>query len=201
MVADRIVANAVHCADWLVHQFKKDGKYSLQNHAEKHGFTNLGGGCYSSVYEHPCAPGLVIKLTMEQDDEASITYLAWARANPGKHVPKVYHLRRDTNIQVAVINKLMPLDDANRQQYYDYLECIYSEEDYRKVADKCSVAGVAADIFAFFAGLCGWDLHSGNIMQDMNGVMVITDPVTCANDKNSRTLLTGVERAFNVKAA
>lgn len=201
MVAERIIANAVHCADWLVETHAKHGREGVCREAERRGFTWLGGGCFSSVYEHPCAPGLVIKLTMDREDEASITYLAWARANPGPHVPKVYHLRREKKIQVAVINKLMPLDDANRAQYYEHLECIYSAETYRKAAGECSVAGVAADIYAFFDGLCGWDLHSGNIMQDMNGVMVITDPVTCAHDKNSRTLLTGVERAFNVKAA
>lgn len=201
MVAERIIDNAVHCADWMVETHAKHGREALRNEAERRGFNWLGGGCYSSVYEHPCAPGLVIKLTMDREDEASITYLAWARANPGPHVPKVYHLRREKKTQVAVINKLMPLDSRNRALYYEHLERVYSAESYREAADSVPMAYVAADIYEFFENLCGWDLHSGNIMQDENGCMVITDPVTTAYDKDSRTLLTGVERAFNVKAA
>lgn len=199
MIQQRIIDNAIKCVDYIVAAHEQGGM-----DLSGKGFIHLGGGYYSAVWEHPSCPGLAIKVTKEREDEASITYLAWARANPGPHVPKVYHLRRASELQVSVINKLYPLDSTNERLYGKYLRNMSDygpASAYREVAHVCPVAAVAADIFEFFDGIVGWDLHSGNYMQDENGVMVITDPVTVAYDSDSRTLLTGIERAFKVKTA
>jgi hypothetical protein len=170
------------------------------------GFEWLGGGYYSNVYRHPSVPGRVFKMTLCSEDEASITYLAWARANPGRHVPTVYHLERAPDIQLSVINELYPLDTSNHYYFDAYLDG-YTADSYalavaaaREQGAETGPVETALEICRFFKGLTGWDLHSGNAMQDKDGVIVITDPVTRANDKDTRTLLTGVERAFNVKS-
>lgn len=195
--AEQAKANAIKVAEWLVRTWK-EGHDDLVWVAERNGLKKLGSGYYSKVFEHPSAPGLVIKFCCSDEDEASITYLAWARAHPGPHVPVIHHLLRGSGYHVSVMNKLYPLDGNNMVEYDKYMS-YYS--DYGRHADVFGPARVALEIKEFFSDIAGWDLHNENVMQDANGVMVITDPITKSTNKQSRALRTGIERAYGVKEA
>jgi hypothetical protein len=203
---EQAVKNAIKLADWFVSKFKQhgggSGEYRVKDEARSAGMRCLGGGCFSSVYTHPSAPGLVVKVTGnkgyggEDRGESSITYLAWARANPGPHVPVVHHLIRTTNVCVAVMDQLEELDESNSALFRKHMESY----DYKSNMH-FAPAAVAAEIREFFTGVAGWDLHKGNVMQDRNGTMIITDPITTVDGRESRILRTGIERAFGLKEA
>lgn len=191
---ERAVAAAVAAADLLVENYRKDKCLGTVP-----GLHCVGGGHFSTVYRIDAAPNLVVKVTAGESDEASLTYLAWCRAHPGPHVPRVYYLRRATDIQVSVMNRLYPMDDDNRSKFYEYLHEFDGDLE-AGMEDGYAPAFVVKQIQEFFSDIARWDLHADNAMQDENGVLVITDPITRCNDDQSRALRTGVERALGVKS-
>lgn len=161
--------------------------------AEELGFVVLGNGHYSVAFSHPSCPGYVVKVCIRSGDVAP-AYLAWCRAHPGPHVPRVHHLRRHGRYTVAVLDLLVKMDCNRRLVYGAHLDP-YIE----KVSDH-PVNRVAHQIKKFFDGACTFDLHAGNVMMDMNYQLVITDPMSENDSRESRALLTGIERSYDIAA-
>lgn len=195
--------NAIKLADWLLEQaYEKKPTGIPDNSVDCGGFIGdmydhdlglLGAGAYSMVFEHPDAPGMAIKLCIDGDDSAPV-YLAWARANPGPHIPRVHHLKRNANYVVAVLDRLYPMDEEARRVYKNNLNVGLS-----LVTDH-PVSKAAQKIRNFFAGACNFDLHRQNCMMDKNKQLVLTDPVSGSDSNESRALRTGIERAFDIAA-
>ena len=175
---------------WAIKKFKPQGSYSnytkeMDSRAEERGIERLGNGAFSVVYKHPSCPGLVIKVGLRSNEDTALTYLAYARANPGPHIPKVYHLCRGTGYFIAVLDELYEAEEAY------FLSDLNGRWD-ESTSPEC-VALQA--IKKFFRGAGSIDMHSENVMQDKDGNLVLTDPVSY---KQSRELCTGIERAYGV---
>lgn len=159
----------------------------------EHGFDLLGDGNFSLVVKHEAAPGYVIKVVIRDNDSAP-AYMAWCRAHPGPHVPRIHHLQRQGRYVVAVLDELRRMD-TDRTQIYE----LHLDRYLEKVTDH-PVNAVAQSIRKFFKDAADFDLHPANVMMDLNGELVITDPLSYSDSEKSRALRTGIERAFDIAA-
>lgn len=194
--------NAIKLADWLLgladreepDRTNNDGcTTSFEYAAQDEGFTLLGAGYFADVFSHPSAPGYAIKVCV-RDGDSSPAYMAWARANPGPHVPRIHYLKRHGQYVVAVLDELRPMDGTARRVYEDNLD------RYLSVTTDHPANQVAQRIRKFFDGACTFDLHPANCMMDKNKQLVLTDPVSFSDSEKSRALRTGIERAFDIAA-
>lgn len=194
--------NAIKLADWLLGLADREepdrtqydtATTSLEYAAQGEGFSLLGAGYFADVFSHPSAPGYAIKVCV-RDGDSSPAYMAWARANPGPHVPRIHYLKRHGQYVVAVLDRLSPMDYNARDVYYKHLDR-YLERTSDHPANQ-----VAQRIRKFFDGACNFDLHSDNCMMDKNKQLVLTDPVSFSDSEKSRALRTGIERAFDIAA-
>lgn len=197
--------NAIVLADWLLnkaveeqptgtsedYEARGNDEYLFEECAQDWGFSLLGVGFFAAVFSHKDAPGYAIKVCLREGD-SSPAYLAWARANPGPHVPRVHHLKRRGQYVVAVLDRLLPMDSAAVDVFEEHLD-----RDLSKVTDH-PVSAVAQRIRKFFDGACNFDLHHANCMMDRNYQLVLTDPVSFSDSEKSRALRTGIERAYNI---
>lgn len=190
--------NAVKLAQFLLALAVKKKPRSpssnvLDDAMDKAGFKLLGDGNFSIVVKHEAAPGYVIKIVIRDNDSAP-AYMAWCRAHPGPHVPRIHHLQRQGRYVVAVLDELRQMD-TERTQIYD----LYLDRYLERVNDH-SANKVAQDIRKFFKDAADFDLHPANVMMDLNGELVITDPLSYSDSEKSRALRTGIERAFDIAA-
>lgn len=144
-------------------------------------------------FSHSSAPGYAIKVCVREGD-SSPAYMAWARANPGPHVPRIHYLKRHGQYVVAVLDELHPMDCDAKRVYETHLDR-YLERTSDHPANQ-----VAQRIRKFFDGACTFDLHPDNCMMDKNKQLVLTDPVSFSDSAKSRALRTGIERAFDIAA-
>lgn len=194
--------NAIKLADWLLGLADREEPdrtnydtctTSFEYAAQGEGFNLLGAGYFADVFSHPSAPGYAIKVCV-RDGDSSPAYMAWARANPGQHVPRIHYLKRHGQYVVAVLDELRPMDGTARQVYNDNLD------RYLSVTTDHPANQVAQRIRKFFDGACTFDLHDANCMMDKNKQLVLTDPVSFSDSEKSRALRTGIERAFDIAA-
>lgn len=194
--------NAIKLADWLLGLADREEPdrtnydtctTSFEYAAQGEGFNLLGAGYFADVFSHPSAPGYAIKVCV-RDGDSSPAYMAWARANPGPHVPRIHYLKRHGQYVVAVLDRLSPMDHNARNVYDEHLDR-YLERTSDHPANL-----VAQRIRKFFDGACSFDLHSDNCMMDKNKQLVLTDPVSFSDSEKSRALRTGIERAFDIAA-
>ena len=157
------------------------------------GFTLLGKGYFSMVFSHDKLPSLVVKFCPKGIEDSGIAYLAWARAHPGPHVPRVHHIKRHGPYYVAVLDRLNPLNSDGHKQYSAWLSDARWNLGY---SIENTLSATALRISQFFEGAAEMDLHDQNCMQDLNGVVIITDPLSYSKTPESRALRTGIERAF-----
>lgn len=194
--------NAIKLAGWLLglaDREEPDGTCydtyttAFEHAAQEAGFNWLGVGYFADVFSHPSAPGYAIKVCV-RDGDSSPAYMAWARANPGPHVPRIHYLKRHGQYVVAVLDELHKMDSDARREYDMHLD---------RHLDRTSdhPANQAAQrIRKFFEGACTFDLHPANCMMDKNKQLVLTDPVSFSYSEKSRALRTGIERAFEIAA-
>lgn len=166
---------------------------SFEYSAQGEGFTLLGAGYFADVFSHKSAPGYAIKVCV-RDGDSSPAYMAWARANPGPHVPRIHYLKRHGQYVVAVLDELYRMDWEAERVYEQHLDRYLSKETSHPVNL------VAQRIRKFFDGACTFDLHPANCMMDKNKQLVLTDPVSFSDSEKSRAMRTGIERALNIAA-
>lgn len=194
--------NAIKLADWLLGLADREEPdrtnydtytTSFEYAAQGEGFNLLGAGYFADVFSHPSAPGYAIKVCV-RDGDSSPAYMAWARANPSPHVPRIHYLKRHRQYVVAVLDRLSPMDYSAR--------CVYDEhlDRYLERTSDHPANHVAQRIRKFFDGACIFDLHTDNCMMDKNKQLVLTDPVSFSDSEKSRALRTGIERAFDIAA-
>lgn len=194
--------NAIKLADWLLGLADREEPdrtnydtctTSFEYAAQGEGFNLLGAGYFADVFSHPSAPGYAIKVCV-RDGDSSPAYMAWARANPGPHVPRIHYLKRHGQYVVAVLDELFGMDYEATCVYEEHLDRYLSKESDHPANQ------VAQRIRKFFDGACTFDLHPANCMMDKNKQLVLTDPVSFSDSEKSRALRTGIERAFDIAA-
>ncbi|CAB3697506.1 hypothetical protein LMG3458_02467 [Achromobacter deleyi] len=159
-----------------------DGWDEFLKRATAAGFTLLGYGYFSAVFQHKTQPGLAFKLGFKKEDSGA-AYAAWCRANQGRAaVPVIHFMTRRTAGYVTVMNKYVPVRAAPRDVFHEldgFQRVIaWGNKDAPKHLSPAQYA-TARDIRNFFAGMARFDLHGENVMYcPSTDQLIITDPVS-----------------------
>lgn len=154
---------------------------------EAPGWVILGNGNFSLALAHADFPGVVVKCGIRGHDAAA-AYAAWARDNPGKHVPRVLDIQSIGGWYFVVMPKYAPFQYAEHHELMfsaaqGIIEYGYAKEEYPDVP--AELLETAERIRAFFKGVATFDLHAENIMIDpSNDTVIITDPVSYSHKEN-----------------
>lgn len=151
------------------------------------GFEFLGAGYFSAVFSHHLVPERAFKVGFKKEDSGA-AYAAFCRANqhrPG--IPKVHAVERHQACYTVVLDLLTEFGSAEVSkevwgQYTmvrDIIECGNGAKwQSHRTKDGNTLCDTAHAIYEFFDGIASFDLHSGNVMLDKRGELVITDPVS-----------------------
>lgn len=155
------------------------------------GFIKLGNGHFSAAYEHSLLPGKVIKVGFKKEDSGA-AYAAFCRMNQGREgIPTVYDIQRHAGCYTVVLDYLNPLNDwcrgeSDKIRHHFQAAREIIEEDCFDTADVYPISDgfieTCKDIRKFFLGIASFDCHSGNMMKDQMGRLIITDPVSFSAD-------------------
>ncbi|AWD92623.1 serine-threonine kinase [Dickeya phage Ninurta] len=164
----------------------------LKETARHAGFEFLGSGYFSAAFSNDALPGRVVKVGFKKEDSGA-AYAAFCKAHQGlKGIPTVYAVQRHSHCYTVVLDHLKEFTirdqtDEQESQYetisalVSYSGANYESEHYGPLADTCN------KIREFFKGIASFDIHSGNVMIDKHGDLVITDPVSYSNDELQAT--------------
>lgn len=155
------------------------------------GFIKLGNGHFSAAYQHEMLPGKVIKVGFKKEDSGA-AYAAFCRMNQGREgIPTVYDIQRHTGCYTVVLDYLTPLNDwchgeSDKVRHHFKAAREIIEEDCFDAAEEYPISDgfieTCKDIRKFFLGIASFDCHSGNMMKDQMGRLIITDPVSFSAD-------------------
>lgn len=155
------------------------------------GFSKLGNGHFSAAYEHALLPGKVIKVGFKKEDSGA-AYAAFCRMNQGREgIPTVYDIQRHAGCYTVVLDYLTPLNDwchgeSDKIRHHFHAAREIIEEDCFATAEAYPISEgfieTCKDIRKFFLGIASFDCHSGNVMKDQMGRLIITDPVSFSAD-------------------
>ena len=179
------------------------------------GFERLGNGHFSAAYKHELLPGRVIKVGFKKEDSGA-AYVAFCRMHQGRAgIPTVHDVQRHAGCYTVVLDELQEYRDTDvvglGEQFFAVQYAIdagYSISQLMKVYPECTkhtaLIESAIEIRKFFSGIACFDIHSGNVMVDRTGNLVITDPVSFSHDKEElpmdvEDLLAEVERAAQLR--
>lgn len=152
----------------------------IQDILHGRGWTFSGNGHFAGVWTKG---GTALKIGLKNEDSGA-TYAAWARANQGKPaVPNIHALMRGEFHYAVVMDRLYKFDrhsprtDPHLMAEYECLRdaVVLGMRDY---STNFPSVETGVSIHHFFKGLAEFDLHSGNVMLDRHGNLVITDPVS-----------------------
>lgn len=177
---------------------------AFENRAKEAGFIKLGSGFFSQAWTHPEISHYAIKLGFKKEDSGA-AYAAYCRANQGKTgIPVIHEIMRTRACYVVLMDKLIDYNTVKnlyraKSEYYKLSgrgeitrpRCL----DGFKIVEKAikymrperwltpeqmesELFKTAIDIKEYFEGIASFDIHSGNIMIDKFGNLVITDPVS-----------------------
>jgi hypothetical protein len=163
---------------------------------EEGGFTWLGAGHFSVVVAHRDHPERAFKFGLKKEDSGA-AYAAWCRANPGDHVPEVFHTERFQNgyfVALPLLKRYHEGEDAYMDiQYRVAVAAVHqpltTDKEHRLAQSlgAGTIARTASAIGVFFAGLAQIDLHAENVMVGTYSwggkCLVITDPVSFSTTK------------------
>lgn len=191
---------------------------NLQSELEEKGFTLLGTGHFAAAYSHPELDGYAIKVGFKKDDSgaAYAAYCRAHQGEAG--IPNIHLIKRFSRAYMVVMDKYRSLDDiggnycreedtyeqkflnnswyvANsiidagrtRQEAFDWYMQDHGlghiELQYiRQLAKTCE------SIHSYFHEIARFDLHRANVMVDVKGNMIITDPVSWTAEDNDDNL-------------
>ena len=174
------------------------------------GFERLGNGHFSAAYKHELLPGKVIKVGFKKEDSGA-AYVAFCRMHQGRAgIPTVHDVQRHAGCYTVVLDELQEFGISDAEGIGDQYWCVQYAIDagYNKAqllaenpeySQYTALIESAVEIRKFFSGIARFDIHSGNVMVDRTGNLVITDPVSFSHDKEElpmdvESLLAEVER-------
>lgn len=190
-LADSMVRDVreVDYIDYQVRDFEKAAK--------EQGYVKLGSGFFSQAWTHPEIKKYAIKLGFKKEDSGA-AYAAFCRDNQDlEGIPTIYGLERFSSCYVVLMDKLVSYDKLTRifktkREYYreagkTALEYPAFMKQFGKLEEifycndndeSLPIYKTAIRVRDFFRGIAKFDLHSGNVMVDKFGHLVITDPVS-----------------------
>lgn len=156
------------------------------------GFEFLGSGYFSGAFKHPQLPGRVVKVGFKKEDSGA-AYAAWCKANQGlQGVPVIHHIQRHRECYTVLMDELKDFTfrdcTISQSAQYKIVSSLVSHDGHDKDAycvddTQRELAETCRAIQSFFKGIASFDIHSGNVMLNSKGDVVITDPVSYVNDE------------------
>lgn len=159
---------------------------TLDDRLEDLGFTLLGNGHFSAAYSHGALPGRVIKVGFKKED-AGAAYAAFCRMNQGREgIPTVYDIQRHASCYTVVLDHLEALNNyavdepPHIEHHYNAVRAVIERgvDRYNDYPVSAEFISTCIDIREFFKGIASFDCHSGNMMKDSRGNLIVTDPVS-----------------------
>ena len=181
---------------------------NLQAELKEKGFMLLGEGHFAAAYSHPELDGYAIKVGFKKDDSgaAYAAYCRAHQGETG--IPNIHLIKRFSRAYMVVMDKYRSLNDiggnycrgedtyeqkylskswwvanyiidngSTRQEAFDWVMrdhgLAHIELQYvRQLAKTCE------SIHEYFKDIARFDLHRANVMVDVKGNLIITDPVS-----------------------
>ena len=179
------------------------------------GFVRLGNGHFSAAYKHEMLPGKVIKVGFKKEDSGA-AYVAFCRMHQGRAgIPTVHDVQRHAGCYTVVLDELQEFRRAEGGDLGDQFDCVswaidagYSMakmlEEFPECIKYTALIETAIEIRKFFSGIACFDIHSGNVMVDRTGNLMITDPVSFSHGKEElpmdvEGLIAEVEKAAQLR--
>lgn len=140
---------------------------------DKYGYTCLGSGHFSAVFEHPTDDSKVVKIGFDVKD-SWIGFALYTIEHPAPVFPAIDSLDMYPKYYVAVMEKLTAFRKADcpRLRGQEFPATNLERAQFARRLHRC-----ADDMFNHF-GIDSSDLHSGNFMV-RGSQIVITDPFAC----------------------
>lgn len=181
---------------------------------QAHEYNELGNGHFSTVYGKDASP-YVIKVCRRDRDSWPFfaKYCIDNKDNPDVNfiLPTVHKFikSRERGLYVAVLDKLYTFKGSYNSICHDYLteeqsdrvRCVFrafhagcdyygNRRHEHSIASQYKYFCAAEMIMKDLEQFCSLDLHGGNVMQDAEGNLVVTDPVSFSNsaEQSSATL-------------
>lgn len=160
------------------------------------GYVFLGEGFFSQAWTHPAINDYAVKLGFKKEDSGA-AYAAFCRDNQGLvGIPNIYGIERFDSCYCVILDRLESIPSSfERPDYEDVMyligavinngHCIsYESADVsRFTLSKDKLSDTCLRIHNFFKGIARFDIHRGNVMLDKEGHVVITDPVSYAQQE------------------
>ena len=154
------------------------------------GLTVLGMGLYALVVEHKDYPGRAFKVTTSRWDGFR-TYAKYCKDNEGTpYLPVIHSINEQEDFGWYELDKYYPIvKPGNGYEAFVSIRCedMYtyahagqytsSEGVLRGTPEQLAIYELAKSISDEFGKRFTTDIHTGNIMQDSNGEVFITDPL------------------------
>lgn len=148
------------------------------------GYVMLGDGHFSTVFAHPCAPGVAFKVGFDKEDSGS-AYAAFSSQHQGEAgIPEMYFMDRGETVYVVAMKQYQSYrkDDhsAAMRIAAETLETTINAGEYNRAFyyPACPLVKTVLAIHKCFVGVASFDLHPSNLMLDENNDFIITDPVS-----------------------
>lgn len=168
-----------------------DKFYCLGEMLAEAGFTVLGNGYFSIVFNHADAPGTAFKLSLKTTD-SYVAFAMYCRQHPGMHLPEIRCMIRGVEGQVIALKEYQHYNvgaEAHglREFPHNAAGFLWRWHEADKVRGDNrhlnhfprSLEDALCRIGEFFDGAAEFDLHSDNIMYDPDSCeFIITDPVS-----------------------
>lgn len=158
--------------------------------AKSEGYVYLGEGYFSQAWTHPAINDYAVKLGFKKEDSGA-AYAAFCRDNQGlTGIPTIYGIGRFDSCYCVLLDKLERFEfTGNKYTEHKAVQSLIHWGEVSKFKLLCTLDKEHSDYYKklmntcykiknFFDGVAKFDLHQGNVMQDKNGNMVITDPVS-----------------------
>lgn len=168
-------------------------RLQFEDRAAGLGYRHLGSGYYADAFAHPVDPTKVIKVGCDPTD-GWVAYARWCVNHQGEEfVPKIYELRRYSSPHgeryYAVMEKLYELPKRGEGASMWYWRSVVNQiEVFIKsgcssshAPDSRAAEAFGRKLYAAF-GAPYMDLHSGNMMMNHAGHLVVTDPYSDSPD-------------------
>lgn len=151
------------------------------------GWTIGGSGFFSAVFYKG---GLAIKISLRGSGDAAMDYLDWCKDHQGMPgIPTLYAMKQGEYTYTVLMDRLESVAHLI-ECGDDYDDFVAAEFNEIKEAINCGHAplhfktgATALAIREAFEGKGQFDLHEGNVMQDRNGNIIITDPLGRSGDR------------------
>ena len=150
------------------------------------GYRQIGRGSFSRAFVHPDAPDIVVKVGTSKSHRSHLSHLRDAfpdfarrillKQISSKFYPKIYDVRTTPYNHLVIMRRYYPNKDRGITRTIDQTASVVSSHTkYRP--PKTDLRRFGRALKALTGAHILLDIHSKNIMRDLNGTPILIDPI------------------------